>query len=68
MIINFNEQHTFWHSDCEGNEGRSPMKEAREDEDHTLLECCKCGAKGFYPHGMVGKISVEAQPQEQTSE
>jgi len=68
MIINFNELHTFWHSDCEGNQGRAAMREVKEDDGCTLLECCVCGAKGFYPHGKSGFISVEAQPQESGSE
>ena len=62
MIINFTD-HCFWHSDCKSGKHSSPMKETTVDSENnrTLMECCGCGAKGFYPHGRSGRIIVDQE-------
>lgn len=59
MIINYNKKtHTLWHSDCYSRHA-PPMKELSSQEDMTLMECTKCKAQGFYPHGKSGRVRVE---------
>ena len=54
MIINFNPAtHTLWHSNCDAKHA-PPMKEIAHYEKKTLMECTKCGERGFYPVGKTG--------------
>ncbi len=60
MRVNFDENHCFWHSDCLIGRHSSPMKEIEDKGDKTLMECCGCGEKGFYPHGRKGVIEINS--------
>ena len=68
MTINF-ENHCFWHSDCTSGKHSSPMKELFIDGEkkHTLMECCGCGATGFYPHGKSGSVIVNRETDDSQS-
>jgi hypothetical protein len=58
MIINFQPHGKgLWHSDCINHFG-GIMKELTDDGSKTLMECLSCGKRGYYPHGVSGRVHV----------
>jgi hypothetical protein len=35
------------------------MKEVERERERTLVECCGCGKRGYYPVGGAGCLNVE---------
>ena len=62
MLVNYVQgTPTLWHSDCEEGEHSPPMMYVSAREDETLVECTRCGKRGYYPHGSKGRIEIEEE-------